>query len=69
MKYTELYEKRWGETVANESEFLASIDIATKRAWLAMEVLDGRKGFDHWWCDIDEDCKNEIFDQLKAVLA
>jgi len=69
MKYTELYKKRWDGTVTNESEFLASIDFPSKKAWLAIKVLDGIKGFDHWRCDMDDDCKNKIFDDLKAVLA
>ena len=32
--------------------------------------LEGRKGFDWWWDDLDEDIRQEITDELKLkVLA
>ncbi len=68
MTYTELYEERWnGKT--KEAPFLKKLDNGSQKAWLVIKVLDSRGGFDHWWDDIDSECKDEIFEELRAVLA
>lgn len=68
MTYTELYEERWNGTTTSIS-FMEKLDAPSKRAWLAITVLNGRGGFDHWWDDIDEECRDEIFEELKKVIA
>lgn len=38
------------------------------KAKAIVEVLDGRKGLDHWWHDIDQDDKTEILEAIAAVV-
>lgn len=66
--YTELFYKRWdGDT--KEDSFLSGLEDGEKRAWNAIEVLDSRGGFDHWWCDMDEECRDDIFKELRLILS
>ena len=68
MTYSELYEKRWdGKT--DKTQFLEKLDTGSQKAWRVLELLDRRGGFDHWWDDIDGECKDEIFEELRSLLA
>lgn len=40
--------------------------IETAKA--CIEELDGRKGFDHFWGDLDEDIQEEIVQALAEVI-
>lgn len=66
MKYNELYNEVYSDewTFARWDE----VDKDTRAAWKILKVLLGRKGFDHWWHDIDEECQDEIFEEIKAKL-
>ena len=33
-----------------------------------MDYLCGRGGFDDWWCNIDDDCKDEIIVDLAELM-
>lgn len=33
-----------------------------------IDVLNGRKGFDDWWGNIDQECKDEILETISQVI-
>lgn len=35
-------------------------------AFRVIGVLNGRKGFDSWWCEIDDDVQDEIIQEVAA---
>lgn len=42
--------------------------IAAMAAEKIIEKLSGRKGFDSWWDDIDEDIQSEILEEMEATI-
>jgi len=68
MNFIDLYELMYDGT-QNYDEKIGRQDLETQRAWRAYKVLNSRKGFDWWWHDIEDEIKNEIFDELKRAVA
>lgn len=63
MNYNELYEYIYSNSDGIGAR-IAALDPATKKAWLMLDVLNGRKGFDHWWHEIGAGIRDEIFEQI-----
>ncbi len=59
----------WCGTDREAAEAIASDPAGTDRALDVIEVLEGRKGFDHWWHDIDAADKADIIVALAGALA
>lgn len=38
------------------------------KAKQVIELLEGRKGFDHWWADIEQDIRNDVLEALARLL-
>lgn len=68
MKYSELHEAYWSNDAAQARKTLFK-DAPTRVAWEILEFFRGRKGFDHWWNDIDDTTKDKIFEDLVAEVA
>lgn len=68
MKYFELHKAYWNNNVVKARAALFK-DAPTRTAWAIVEFFGGRKGFDHWWDNIDDDIKDEIFESLVAEVA
>jgi len=70
MSYTQIFNTLYEDDADATTLFAdADADAATLRAWSALKVLLERNGFDSWWADIDDDDKDEIFDELRVVVA
>jgi len=41
---------------------------AEEKSWNVLRFFSGRKGFDYWWGNIEDDIKNEIFAELIETL-
>jgi hypothetical protein len=67
MTFTEIFEYVYSdsEEVKKRIEKLPKID---RIVWKIYQELDGRAGFDHWFGNIDNDIKDEIFDSLKEIM-
>lgn len=66
MKYDEILNFMYG------SGRTRSVDDLPQEDKLPMKVVqffNSRGGFDHWWDDIDRETRDEIFDELRALLA
>ena len=50
-------------------ERVAALAPDERGAWGVLAVLGGRKGFNGWWGGVDDECRNEIFEELKAAYA
>jgi len=48
---------------------LDSLHTETKRPWVVIMALMERSGFDNWWESIDDDVKDEIFEELRKRLS
>lgn len=68
MKYSELHEAYWSNDAVKARDTLFK-DAPTRVAWEIVEFFGERKGFDHWWDNIDDDIKDEIFEDLVAEVA
>ena len=44
------------------------IDNRKELATKMIDTLNGRGGFDDWWGNIDEECKEEIMTELVNIL-
>ena len=67
MTFTELYEHIYtGE--GNSQDKQAALEPVDRMAWQIYRVLAGRKGFDWWWNDIEDEDKNEIFDEFREIV-
>lgn len=45
-----------------------ALDPVEAKAVKILQVFWARKGFNHWWQDIDEPLQDEIFEELKQTL-
>lgn len=63
MTYTQIRELQY----ENPTNFLFD-HHSEKKAWSVLVVLADRKGFNHWWHDIEDEDQDEIFDELKKAL-
>jgi hypothetical protein len=69
MTYRELHDAYYGPLTGSERDALfQSWDIPTRMAWRVITELSDRKGFGHWWHEIDDDCKDEIFYAIKSIV-
>jgi hypothetical protein len=48
---------------------MTTIEISKFVIYDVMRELTGRKGFDDWWDNIDDDIQKEIFDKLEIQVA
>jgi hypothetical protein len=48
---------------------MTTIEISKFVIYDVMRELTGRKGFDDWWDNIDDDIQKEIFDKLETQVA
>lgn len=67
MKYTEILEAYWS-TQNPETHAKLFAAIAVHRAWKVIRLFEDRRGFEHWWDEIDEEIQDEIFDDLVKIL-
>ncbi len=47
---------------------LAAPRAGLSKAKAVIKMLEGRKGFDHWWHDIDQDDKTEILGEIARIV-
>lgn len=66
--FIELAEQVFSVSAGNvdaEINKLAWVDGVAFRIWWNLIL---RKGFSHWWDGIEDDIKNEIFDELRGEI-
>jgi hypothetical protein len=75
MTYTELDNKIWNidDKCCVKEERLRQAEIQgleddDRTAYRIIRALSGRKGFGHWWDEIDDEDKDEIFSELKQII-
>lgn len=47
---------------------VADLTIEDRLPWQVIKFFNSLGGFDHWWDDIDEDTKDEVFGLLRIAL-
>jgi hypothetical protein len=67
MTYTEITETYW-ENKTNQKKLIAELPPSHRAAWEVLENLNGRGGFDHWFDPIDDEDKDEIFEEISKVI-
>lgn len=69
MTYAELYGAYYGPITRTEQDALfQSWDIPTRMAWRVITELSDRKGFTHWWHEIGDENRDEIFREIKGIV-
>jgi hypothetical protein len=66
MTYNEIQDK-WN-VKQEEAPFIAKLDPSDQKAWLVLQVLDRRLGFAEWFELAKPEYKDDIFEQIKAVV-
>lgn len=66
MKYSEIHEALYGGSVLRPLGTL-NLDLGRRLAWVEILTLEGRGGFDHWWDEIEEEDKDELFEELVSA--
>lgn len=65
MTYTEIFERVYATSRrADQEAKVTALPANVRAAWKAIQGLTDRKGFDHWWDELDEDLHDEIFAEL-----
>lgn len=68
MTYTELSEHIYSDSDGIDAR-VAVLDVDTRSAWSVLRVLSGRRGFDWWFDELEEELQDEIFEELVRALA
>ena len=50
------------------TEKVKSLSRPQRIAWLIIDELYDRSGFDDWWDDVDEETQEEIFEKMQSIV-
>ena len=68
MTYTEIFEKRWGDDARAGREVIEQLPVEQRTAWRLVEDLSDRRGLAQEWDQIDDEIKDEIFDEWSRII-
>jgi hypothetical protein len=69
MTFSELHESYWGTPEKERARLLRGLDGGERAAWEVIRSFDAREGFDGWWEGIEDDTRDEIFEELAEKIA
>ena len=69
MTYNEMDAYIYGGGYEQMSDRLAKLDRLDRIAWRIHAELHGRAQYDWWWDHIEPDIQDEIFEQIKYIVA
>jgi len=68
MKYSEFLDQVAGDFTEGARR-VAALPLAERLAWkIVQDFLYDRKGFDDWWDGIDDEVRDELFDELVTFI-
>lgn len=63
MTYSKIHNAMYGRGPKPE------LDPLDRQAWEVIRFFCGRKGFEWWWGNVNDPTKDDIFDELRKLLA
>lgn len=66
MTYTEMYKEIYQPKKSKNNYAVFTKDES--KAWEILDALNDRGGFDHWWALVENEDKDEIFEEIKRII-